>query len=83
MAPIPHVVPKKGIVRASHQNLLIDQVNQNTEDIANLQAGGLPAEEVQEMISEAVQAHADAPQPHKAYDVDMPSLSVLFENGLA
>jgi len=81
MAVIPHV-PRKGIIRASHQNQLIDQVNQNTEDIANLQAGGLPAEEVEELISEAIQEHADAPTPHKAYDLDMPSLTVLFENGL-
>jgi hypothetical protein len=34
---IPHV-PVKGVIRASHQNLLVDQVNQNTEDIAELQA---------------------------------------------
>lgn len=82
MAVIPHV-PVKGIVRASHQNLLIDQVNQNTTDIANLQSGGVPAAEVQEMIDASLATHVDDPTPHPSYDTDLPSLTVLFENGLA
>jgi len=82
MAVIPHV-PVKGTIRASHQNLLIDQVNQNTQDIANLQAGGLPAEEVQELIDASIAAHKNEETPHPAYDEDIPSLVVLFENGLA
>jgi hypothetical protein len=79
--PIPHV-PVRGRVRASHQNLLIDQVNQNTTDISNLQAGGVPAEEVQQMIDASVTTHVNDTSPHPAYD-DIPSLTVLFENGLA
>lgn len=31
--------------------------------------------------STALQAHIDSPTPHPAYD-DLPSLSLLFENGL-
>lgn len=33
-------------------------------------------------LNAAIQAHEDDPTPHRAYDLDMPSLSVLFENGL-
>lgn len=32
--------------------------------------------------TEALQAHINAPTPHPAYDVDMQSLTVIFENGL-
>lgn len=31
---------------------------------------------------QALQDHIDDPTPHEAYDIDIPSLSVLFENGL-
>ncbi|UDL16440.1 hypothetical protein SEA_ZOOMAN_199 [Microbacterium phage Zooman] len=34
-------------------------------------------------LSAAIEAHENDPEPHKAYDLDMPSLTVLFENGLA
>lgn len=34
-------------------------------------------------LEAAMQAHKDEPTPHKAYDLDIPSLTVLFENGLA
>lgn len=30
----------------------------------------------------AFQNHINDPAPHKAYDVDMPSLSLLFQNGI-
>ena len=33
-------------------------------------------------LSDAIEAHENDPTPHKAYDVDMPDLIVLFENGL-
>ncbi len=33
-------------------------------------------------LSDAIEAHENDPTPHKAYDVDMPNLTVLFENGL-
>jgi len=80
---IPHV-QKKTLITAAHQNLLIDQVNQNTEDIANLSAGGgLPADEVQELIDTALDDHINAVEPHAAYDINMPSLKIIFENGLA
>lgn len=32
--------------------------------------------------SAALLAHINAAEPHPAYDVDMPSLTLLFENGL-
>lgn len=35
-----------------------------------------------ENLAAAIQAHEEDPEPHKAYDLDIPSLSVLFENGL-
>lgn len=33
-------------------------------------------------LAEAIEAHENDPTPHKAYDIDMPDLTVLFENGL-
>lgn len=33
-------------------------------------------------VTSAIQEHREEAEPHEAYDVDMPSLSVLFENGL-
>jgi hypothetical protein len=80
---IPNV-PVRGTIRASHQNLLIDQVNENTEAISTLQegGGGLPPEEIQEMIDASVTAHVEADTPHPAYDTDIPSLSIIFQNGL-
>lgn len=35
-----------------------------------------------ETLEDALQEHREEPTPHKAYDLDMPSLTVLFENGL-
>lgn len=37
---------------------------------------------VQNMIDASVSSHINDPEPHPAYDVDMPSLVLLFENGL-
>lgn len=37
---------------------------------------------VQEMIDETVEVHVNEPEPHPAYD-DLPSLVLLFENGIA
>lgn len=79
MAQIKHVVRGRKIT-ADHQNVLIDQVNRNTEAIASL-GGGDPTD-IQGLIDSAIEAHVEAPTPHKAYDVDMPSLSIIFENGL-
>ena len=31
---------------------------------------------------QALQEHINSPTPHPAYDDDMPSLKLLFENGL-
>lgn len=75
-------VQKNTLITAAHQNLIIDQVNKNTEDIANLVEGGVPADQVQEMIDSALDDHINAVEPHPAYDIDMPSLKVIFENGL-
>ncbi len=33
-------------------------------------------------LETAIEAHREEPTPHKAYDLDIPSLTVLFENGL-
>lgn len=33
-------------------------------------------------LEEAISAHKNEAEPHKAYDLDIPSLTVLFENGL-
>ena len=41
-------------------------------------ASGVTAEYVQAQI----QAHRVEPTPHTAYDVDIPSLSILFQNGI-
>lgn len=34
-------------------------------------------------MAAAFQSHINHPTPHKAYDVDMPDLSLIFENGIA
>lgn len=34
------------------------------------------------VLESAITAHADSPEPHKAYDIDMPTLSLIFKNGL-
>ena len=36
-----------------------------------------------ETLEAAITAHKNEEEPHKAYDLDIPSLAVLFENGLA
>ena len=36
---------------------------------------------IQEMIDDTVEVHVSAPAPHPAYD-DLPSFTLLFENGL-
>lgn len=33
-------------------------------------------------LADAITTHRNDPEPHPAYDIDMPSLTVLFENGL-
>lgn len=80
MAPIPNVVPGQ-IVRASEQNDLIDRVNEHTEQIADLQVPGGDLGPVEELIEVAVTDHVADTTPHPAYD-DLPSLRLLFENGL-
>jgi len=45
---------------------------------------GAPADDlgvIQTMIDGTVQTHVSTPEPHPAYD-DLPSLQLLFENGL-
>lgn len=36
---------------------------------------------VQELVDDAIETHVQAPTPHPAYD-DLPSFTLLFENGL-
>jgi hypothetical protein len=43
--------------------------------------GGVSQGLMQETITEAVQTHVEGSTPHPAYD-DIPSLTLLFENGL-
>lgn len=33
-------------------------------------------------VQDAIQAHRDEPTPHRAYDSEIPSLSILFQNGI-
>lgn len=33
-------------------------------------------------VQDAIQAHRVEPTPHTAYDVNIPSLSILFQNGI-
>lgn len=77
---IPHVI-KGRLISTDEQNALIDQVNTNTEDIEGLGVPGGDLELVQELIDESVTAHEVDTTPHPAYD-DLPSLRLLFENGL-
>lgn len=35
------------------------------------------------LMASAMRSHVNNPTPHKAYDIDMPNLTLLFENGLA
>lgn len=43
--------------------------------------GGLGPDAAQDLIDTAVAAHAQSSEPHPAYD-NLPSLSLIFENGL-
>jgi hypothetical protein len=78
--PIEHVQRGK-LITAEKQNALIDQVNTNTEAIANISAPGGDLGVVQDLIDESMDSHVGASAPHPAYD-DIPSLTDLFENGL-
>lgn len=44
---------------------------------------GSSPEALADTINAFLEAHRNEPMPHKAYDLDMPSLDLLFENGLA
>lgn len=81
MADIPHV-SVRGRIKASEQNALIDRVNENTHAIENLSVPGGDLEAVQDMIDESVDLHVNDTAPHPVYD-NIPSLVILFENGLA
>lgn len=76
--PIPHV-QRGRVISSDHQNELIDQVNQNTQAIANL--GGDPVA-IEEMISEAIEEHRNDSAPHPAYDDDSHRFDLIFLNGL-
>jgi len=43
--------------------------------------GGISAAAAQELIDDSITVHEIDPTPHPAYD-DLPSLRLLFENGL-
>lgn len=74
-------VQRGRLITAETQNELIEQVNKNTEDIATLSVPGGDLGPVQDLIDESVATHAVDTTPHPAYD-DLPSLTLLFENGL-
>lgn len=78
--PIPHVVIDTKI-RAPEQNALIDRVNLHTEQIENLSVPGGDLTVVQGLIDGSLDAHIQDEAPHPAYE-DLPSLTILFENGL-
>lgn len=77
---IPHVTPGV-LITATAQNAMIDVVNEHDDDIAELQLAAGDPDAVQELIDTAVDIHVADATPHPAYD-DMPSLSIIFENGL-
>lgn len=76
---LPHV-ERGRIVAAFEQNAIIDEVNRLTQVVIDLGdntgGGGNPGD-----IDDAIEAHVVDPTPHPIYD-DIPSLNVLFENGL-
>lgn len=37
----------------------------------------------EQYVQEQIQEHREEPTPHTAYDVDIPSLSILFQNGIS
>ncbi len=39
-------------------------------------------EAVEDAVEPILEAHINAEEPHPAYDIDMPSLKVIFENNL-
>mgnify|MGYP001074090410 CR=1 FL=1 len=80
MPEVPHVSPGQ-IIRASHQNVLIDQVNQNTQDIEDLKVAVGDPEAVEELVEGLIDVHVNDATPHPAYD-DLPSFTLIFENGL-
>jgi hypothetical protein len=47
-----------------------------------IEPGGAPLADVQQIVDEALGEHIDDPEPHRAYDIDMPDLVVLYENHL-
>lgn len=51
--------------------------------LRDVAAGAIDPEIVNGAVADAMAGHVDDPTPHPAYDVDMPSLVVLLENGLA
>lgn len=76
------LVDRGRLIAASHQNTLIEQVNQNSADIVDLKTvPGGDVEPIKALIAESVSAHEVDSTPHPAYD-DLPSLSIIFENGL-
>lgn len=61
-------------ITADVLNYMQTQYARAMEDIGNAGGGGDGA---------ALAAHISAPEPHTAYDLDMPDLTLLFENGIA
>lgn len=51
------------------------------DGVTTIPSGGLGSDVVQEMIDDSIDVHVEAVEPHPAYD-DLPSLSLIFENGL-
>jgi hypothetical protein len=43
--------------------------------------GGLDETEVQAIVDDSIEVHVVTPEPHPAYD-DLPSLTLIFQNGL-
>lgn len=83
--PTPVYVPGAGVdlgpLTGRVDTLEASDVEQDSrlDVLEALSGGGLDA--VQELIDDTVAVHVDAAEPHPVYD-DLPSLQLLFENGL-
>lgn len=65
------LTPIGGVSESAIQDAVTSYLNENP-------VTGVTAEYVQD----AIQSHRTEPAPHTAYDADIPSLSILFQNGI-
>ena len=58
------------------------RLNVEVETPSNLVHPVDPGPDPDPSFQEALDSHINDPEPHPAYDEDIPSLSLIFENGL-